>query len=540
MVIPASGAGSPSLTITYIKQLRLGIDDLYGYTSYDYGGGTVGVVNTATGNLVLQHGATAIGAPGFTVDLTHTFNGQDPYGQKKTNLDSWAVFGEGWSFSQDLRLFEIQGGDATVFKDGTGRVRVFTQLDIVSGFRTHTAPIQYGYTLVKDVNVPVGDANKVWTLTATSGGERLFFDANGRLKRREDRNGNHLTYAYDRSDRLTTITDEISRTTTLAYSAPGSPNRLYRITDMAGRIFEYGYDAYGNLITVKDTVGTSAARTTTFGYAVADQLTNVTDPNGNQSVIDYGNLHGWEQSTTESWQMASGSTGTVVKSTDRAYTGSGSLKATLGSAGVPLNSEIVRPYSPNKSWNSAPQEMIAWIWLSSGARHQRHHARLEHLLVRIPDRDRGAHRERLERGPPRVRGPGPHVPAERARPALPDPGRPDLHDAHLRRPPAHARPDHRRARGIGLAHHLPGVELGSGEPPDHDRRARCRGHDAADHVPIHRGRSVGSHHRSLQRRHFDGVRQRPPDDQHHVSGVTDPDRHLHLPDGTDRGPYDHG
>ena len=367
VVIPASGAGSPALTITYIKQLRLGIDDLYSYTSYDYGGGTVGMVNTATGNLVMQHEASAIGAPGFTVDLTHTFNGQDPYGQKKTNPDSWAVYGEGWSFSQDLRLFEIQSGDATVFKDGTGRIRIFTQLDIQSGIRTYTQPIQYGYTLVKDVNNPVADANKVWTLTATSGGERLFFDGAGRLKRREDRNGNYLTYAYDGSDRLTTITDEISRTTTFTWTAPGSPNRLYRITDMAGRIFEYGYSSYGNLITIKDAVGTSVQRTTTFGYAVADQLTSVTNPNGNQSVVDYGNLHGWEGSTTESWQMASGSTGTVVKSTDRAYTGSGSLKATLGSAGVPLNSEIVRPYSPARSWNSAPQEMIAWIWLSSGA-----------------------------------------------------------------------------------------------------------------------------------------------------------------------------
>jgi len=369
IVVPGSGAGSPALTVTYIKQLRLGVDDLYGYTSYDYGGDTAGMVNAATGNLVLQHTDSSIGVPGFTVDLTHTFNGQDPYGQHKAAPDSWAVYGEGWSFSQDWRLFEIPSGDsAVVFKDGTGRIRVFTHLNSTGGVRTYSQPIQYGYTLTKDINASPADPNKIWTLTSTQGGEKAFFESGGKLTRREDRNGNYLTYAYDGSGRLTTITDEIGRTTTFDYtSGSGSPTRLHSITDMAGRITDLTYDSYGNLTIIKDAYGSAVQRSTTFGYALADQLATVTSPTGSQFVIDYDMLHGWEGATTEGWAIGSGSTGTVVRSTTQAYKGSGSLKVTLGSSGVALNDEVVEPFSPSKSYNSAPQEILAFVYVASGA-----------------------------------------------------------------------------------------------------------------------------------------------------------------------------
>jgi YD repeat-containing protein len=369
IVIPATGTGSPSLSVSYIKQLRLGVDPLYTYASQDFGGGTSAQVNAATGNLVLQHDEGAIGAPGFSVDLTSTFNGQDPFGQHKAAPDSWAVYGEGWSFSQDLRVLDTAYGAAVLFKDGTGRIRVYNMIGDTSGVRSYRRPLEYGYTLTKDVNASPAVANKIFTLTADQGGEKLWFDAAGKLTKRQDRNGNYLTYAYDGSGRLTTITDKVSRTTTLDYgSGSGSPSRLYRITDMAGRISQFAYDAYGNLVSVKDAQGTADERITTFGYTVADQLTSVTNPTGNTFNIDYGILHGWDTAgSVENWAMASGSTGTVAQSTTQHYTGTGSLKLTLGSAGYPLADEVVETYTPAKVWNSAPQELIAYIYLAAGA-----------------------------------------------------------------------------------------------------------------------------------------------------------------------------
>lgn len=88
-----------------------------------------------------------------------------------------------------------------------------------------------------------GDATNDENILTSRDGTVRTFDYVGKLKKRQDADGNALTYGYNGSGQLTTITDASDRVTTLAYYSGGTFNGLlYTATDPNGLATEYLYD----------------------------------------------------------------------------------------------------------------------------------------------------------------------------------------------------------------------------------------------------------------------------------------------------------
>jgi YD repeat-containing protein len=357
---PTCSRCQPELDVRYVTMTRYGMNRLWPYTSQDYGGGNASSVNLSTGNLAFQHQGGVIATRGFAVDLTHMYNSQDPSGQG-------SVYGEGWSFGQDLRLTELNNGNAVVFKDSSGGTnRVYLKDQDVSGTRTYIRPLYYDLTLTKDIQNPPVDPAKVYTLTTDAGALKHSFDGAGKLTRIEDRNGNYLAYAYDSNGRLIQITDVAGRSTTLAYNGLGG--RLSQITDMAGRVSTYEYDSAGNLTTITHGVGTPDAVTTRLSYDDLNQLIRVTNPRGHTSEIQYQYLNRWESAgSVEKWDTDYSATTKLSHSTAQAHSGNGALKVDLTNVSATAKSNIERDYTVPQALSSTPQELVAWIYLPAGS-----------------------------------------------------------------------------------------------------------------------------------------------------------------------------
>ncbi|MDP9382731.1 MAG: RHS repeat protein, partial [Chloroflexota bacterium] len=169
------------------------------------------------------------------------------------------MWGEGWTFSQNIRLYGIADG-GMVLRDERGSIRIYAKNAIQDGTQTYFKPPHYNYTLTKDTSTGT------YTLALDGGGDTLRFDSEGKLTRRENLSGQYLTYTYDASDRLASITDVDSHSITLRYDGPGTPGRLSQITDVAtGRTSTFSYTS-GNLTTIRDDAGTTEQATTTLGY----------------------------------------------------------------------------------------------------------------------------------------------------------------------------------------------------------------------------------------------------------------------------------
>ncbi|HEY7165683.1 MAG TPA: tandem-95 repeat protein [Candidatus Binatia bacterium] len=125
---------------------------------------------------------------------------------------------------------------------------------------------------------PAGDfstlaANSDGTLTRTfNDGTKVNFNAQGLQASVVDRNGNTMTYAYNGSGRLSSLTDPAGLVTTLSYGG----NLLSSITDPAGRVTAFQYDGAGNLSRVTFPDGSSRF----FGYDSKHRMTSETDQRG--------------------------------------------------------------------------------------------------------------------------------------------------------------------------------------------------------------------------------------------------------------------
>ena len=105
-----------------------------------------------------------------------------------------------------------------------------------------------------------------------------------RLKEKKDRNGNALTYTYDGSSRVITVTDTLSRAAA-AFTYDGN-GRIVTMTDYGNRQVVYGYDTNGYLTSVRtptvDAEGTeddyTSGKTVTYAYDASGRLTSITNP----------------------------------------------------------------------------------------------------------------------------------------------------------------------------------------------------------------------------------------------------------------------
>jgi YD repeat-containing protein len=177
-------------------------------------------------------------APGFNVNVSRTYNSLD----KRTSL-----FSPGWSFGFQGKL--DSEGNYTVVRlpDGSGQ-----------SFKATTSGSNITYT-AKDSRSKLerlGSTSSTYNyLLTTQDQYKYHFNNAGFMDYMEDRNGNRITIAFNPSypERITSITDQAGKVTTVAYSG----SQISSITDPAGRITSYSYSS-GRLSQVTDPTGDKA------------------------------------------------------------------------------------------------------------------------------------------------------------------------------------------------------------------------------------------------------------------------------------------
>ena len=179
-------------------------------------------------------------------------------------------FGYSWDMSYNIKVRPLSDPGMIRLFDGTNRPIIYQRV-AGSNPETYLPPAGRYDRIVKN-------GNGTYTLTEKDGREYKFNTHND-IERIEDRNGNAITFGYDGSYQLTSITDDLDRTITLSYDSVSG--LLSTITDFADRTWTYNYDLSNNLtsVTAPATDDYPQGHTTTYGYS-GHNLTTITDPNG--------------------------------------------------------------------------------------------------------------------------------------------------------------------------------------------------------------------------------------------------------------------
>lgn len=142
----------------------------------------------------------------------------------------------------------------------------------------------------------IHNGDGTWTISYHSSGEKLNFTSNGLYMTSDvDRSGDTISFAYNASGSLASITDTQGRVTTFSYvngtytgcAPPTSSGFVSKITDPSGRLYQFTYDTNCDLTTYKD----PNSKVMTFSYDSLFNLIKVTDALGNQTKLTYNSIY---------------------------------------------------------------------------------------------------------------------------------------------------------------------------------------------------------------------------------------------------------
>ena len=188
-------------------------------------------VNPGSGNFSFTVNDMSIPAPGFTVNISRTYNSKD---------DKPAPLGRGWTFG-----FE---GSAK----GSDLVTAILPTGAVERFRRN--PDGTTYTSEDSRSVFVRNAADNTYILTTKDQYTYGFDSNGWLVWMKDRNGNTVSITVDAGGKVTKVTDTVGREYAVNYRAD-KPSLIDRVTDIENRTIKYEYDANDRLSVVTDPMG---------------------------------------------------------------------------------------------------------------------------------------------------------------------------------------------------------------------------------------------------------------------------------------------
>jgi len=194
-------------------------------------------------------------------------------------------FGYGFTHSYFWRLQQDNDGNAIVIK-GTGRKHKYT-------YDPETGKFLPPSGIYDDL---IRHPDGTWTLTFKDQ-TKMHFDASGKLVAIVDRNGNTVSLHYDAFGRLTQVQEASGKVLRFGYAENGSGSdfgeggtmvgslvdtKIRTVTDPRGKVWQFNYDADGNLISITDPMGFSLS----FSYDGSHRLTSITDKRG--FVWEYG------------------------------------------------------------------------------------------------------------------------------------------------------------------------------------------------------------------------------------------------------------
>lgn len=168
-----------------------------------------------------------------------------------TNTAGGAL-GTGWTHSHNLRL-------AAAVDDSTFPPSTELKVGLIEGDGGQIAFQKVGaqYEAVDGSGDRAMQQGGNWLLSRVQ--ERVLFDVEGRMQRRDFEDGTSLVYAHDARGRLLSITHSTGRRLDIQYAAPGD-DALISTMSIAGQLVAaYGYSVTGELTTV--TYADGGART---------------------------------------------------------------------------------------------------------------------------------------------------------------------------------------------------------------------------------------------------------------------------------------
>ena len=233
-------------------------------------------VNFSTGNKYLHQSDISLAGPASTLQFSRNYNSQ--------SADN-SILGFGWTFSWNDRVtFE---NNLPIYKQSDGRI-----IRLVSG-GTDTWINQTGKKIV------LTQTGTGYTLTEPDN-TRRFFNSNGRLIEKRDRNNNSITLSYDDSF-LRTISDGFGRSLTLQYNADSllttlsSPvgtftygydinKNLVSATKPDGGVIQYLYEDNNDIHNLTGVIDENNVRTQTIGYDDTDRVTSSSLAGGSEAI----------------------------------------------------------------------------------------------------------------------------------------------------------------------------------------------------------------------------------------------------------------
>lgn len=218
-------------------------------------------INLSNGNVYIQQRDVRIPGLGNGLTLTRIWNSIWPASQSSF---STGIFGPNWRSTYEERIFTGSDG-AVKYARGDGSFW---------SFLLYGSPASYHAIVPANGRATLSYSSSYWTLTFENGEQRLFSTTSGSLAAIIDRNGNTTQLSYDATNRLTTVTDPVSRHLYFNYGT--NSNLIASVTSDLGLSLSYTYDNQGRLIKVTKPDQT----TVSFQYNTNSMITAVLDNDG--------------------------------------------------------------------------------------------------------------------------------------------------------------------------------------------------------------------------------------------------------------------
>ncbi|WP_262220858.1 RHS repeat-associated core domain-containing protein [Stenotrophomonas maltophilia] len=162
------------------------------------------------------------------------------------------ALGTGWTHSHNLRL--TAGVDDSTFPPSS---ELKVGLIGADGGQIAFQKVGASYEAMDGSGDRAVQQGTNWQLSRA--GERIYFDADGLMQRRDFEDGTSLTYAHDSRGRLLSITHSTGRRVDVQYLAPGDDSLISALVIAGQPVVSYAYSPAGELITA--TYADGASRT---------------------------------------------------------------------------------------------------------------------------------------------------------------------------------------------------------------------------------------------------------------------------------------
>jgi RHS repeat-associated protein len=212
-------------------------------------------------------------------------------------------FGAGWSLNVLQRIWPVTGGVileepgglSLWFANGSPAGTFVTPPGDTSTLTQNTTTNVYTRTLKDGTQINFNSSGYQTSIVDRIGNTLLTFGYNGsnQLTTVTDLNGLVTTISYNASGKATTFLDPASRTTTLGYDA--SNTNLTSITDADSALWQYGYDSADRMTSLTD----PRTYTTTFAYnSTAERIATVTRADSTTELLTAEQMNGIPASGT--------------------------------------------------------------------------------------------------------------------------------------------------------------------------------------------------------------------------------------------------